>query len=289
MVEDKEELPPILEDILPETQETGTALVPLSAAGEWHEIVDQIVDELTEEDFPDDVIKAAEYLMCGWPTYKVAQRLGRQTSTIRGYLSRYPRVAVAINYGQRELQRWRLSQLERQFISAVEASQDILDLGTPHRRVENLDGVDPKVLALKAQQARFIISLFAGQKLDLQVRSPEDEKPALKAQQDALDYIADKVSGRLESIEAFPERQTTTYRVVDIKDRKSGPMLDEHGDPMHGKLGIFDTNEEGTLCHVCGDRFSKIRIHVTKGHKMTDREYEMVFMFEKDALKKHDG
>ena len=160
MEESKRELPPILEDMPIEAQDTKTALVPLSAAGEWHEIVDQIVDELTEEDIPDDVIKAAEYLMCGWPTYKVAQRLNKQTSTIRGYLSRYPRVAVAVNYGQRELQRWRLSQLERQFISAVEASQDILDLGTPHRQVQNLDGVDPKVLALKAQQARFIISLF---------------------------------------------------------------------------------------------------------------------------------
>lgn len=289
MTEDKKELPPILSD-LPEAENAGTALVPLSAAGEWHEIVDRIVDELNEEDIPDDVIKAAEYLMCGWPTYKVAQRLKKQTNTIRGYLSRYPQVAVAVHYGQRELQRWRLSQLERQFISAVEASQDILDLGTPHRDpVTSLEGVDPKVLALKAQQARFIISLFAGQKLDLQVRSPEDEKPALKAQQDALDYIADKVSGRLESIEAVPEKRTTTYRVVDAKDRKSGPMLDEHGDPMHGTLGAFDSNEDGTLCHVCGDRVSKIRIHVTSGHKLTDREYEMVFMFEKDALKNHDG
>ena len=288
MMGDKKELPPILAD-MPEAENPGTAMVPLSAAGEWHEIIDHLVDELTEGDFPDDVIKAAEYLICGWPTYKVAERLGKQTNTIRGYLSRYPQVAAAVHYGQRELQRWRLAQLERQFISAVEASQDILDLGTPHRQVENLEEVDPKILALKAQQARFIISLFAGQKLDLQIRGPEDERPALKAQQDALDYIADKVSNRLESIEAFPERQTTTYRVIDAKDRKSGPMLDENGDPMHGTLGEFDTNEEGTLCHVCGDRYSKIRLHVTKGHKLTDREYEMVFMFEKDALKKHDG
>ena len=257
MMGDKKELPPILAD-MPEAENPGTAMVPLSAAGEWHEIIDHLVDELTEGDFPDDVIKAAEYLICGWPTYKVAERLGKQTNTIRGYLSRYPQVAVAVHYGQRELQRWRLAQLERQFISAVEASQDILDLGTPHRQVENLDGVDPKILALKAQQA-------------------------------PLDYIADKVSTRLESIEAFPERQTTTYRIIDAKDRKSGPMLDENGDPMHGTLGEFDTNEEGTLCHVCGDRYSKIRLHVTKGHKLTDREYEMVFMFEKDALKKHDG
>ena len=287
MEEIKKELPPILEDMPKEAQETGTALVPLSAAGQWHEIVDRIVDELLDEDIPDDVVKAAEYLICGWPTYKVAQRLNIQTNTVRGYLSRYPNVAVAVNYGQRELQRWRLSQLERQFISAVEASQDILDLGTPHRQVQNLDGVDPKVLALKAQQARFIISLFAGQKVDFNVRSPEDDKPALKAQQDALDYIADKVAGRLESIDAVPEKLVTTYRVVDVRDNKSGPMLDEHGDPAHGKLGEIETNEDGTLCHVCGERFGKLRIHVTQGHRMTDREYELVFMLSKGDLKTH--
>ncbi len=287
MEESKKVLPPILEDMPEEAQETGTALVHLSAAGQWHEIVDRIVDELLDEDIPDDVVKAAEYLICGWPTYKVAQRLSVQTKTIRGYLSRYPNVAVAVNYGQRELQRWRLAQLERQFISAIEASQDILDLGTPHRQVQNLDGVDPKTLAIKAQQARFIISLFAGQKVDLNVRGPEDDKPALKAQQDALDYIADRVANRLESIDAVPEKLVTTYRVVDVRDNKSGPMLDEHGDPAHGKLGEIETNEDGTLCHVCGERFGKLRIHVTQGHRMTDREYELVFMLSKGELKTH--
>jgi len=277
----------MLSDMSDETNKPSTAMVPISAAAEWHEIIDRIVDELEAEDIPDEVIKAAEYLICGWPTYKVAQRLGTKPDIIRGYLSKYPRMAVAVHYGQRELQRWRMAQLEMQFLSAVEASQDILNLGTEHHRVHNLEGADPKVLALKAQQARFIISLFAGQKVDLKVRSPEDDRPALKAQQDALDYIADKVSARLESIEALPEKVETTYRVHDVKTGKHGPMLDEHGDPSFGELGVINTNEEGTLCHVCGDRVGKLRLHVTKGHKMTDREYELVFMLGKGDLKLH--
>jgi len=274
------ELPPTLQDMNEEISTESKALVPLSAAGEWQTIVDTIVNDLSEEDYPDDVIKAAEYLICGWPTHKIAQRLSKKKTTIRGWLTRYPKMAVAVNYGQRELQRWRMAQLEKQFLSALETSQNILDAAN-----ENAEPVNPKLLAIQAQQARFIISLFAGQKVDLKVKSPSDERPSLKAQQDALDYIADKITDRLNTIEAVPE--TTTYRVIDASTGVKGPMLNENGDPFHGKLGEIDQNEKGTLCHICGARVGKLYLHVTSGHKIKDREYEIIFMLDRGTLKEY--
>jgi len=280
-------LPPALSDLSEEqASEEVTALVPLSASGEWHTIVDQIIDELDHNEFPEKVLKTAEYLICGWPTHKIAKRLGTTKETIRGWLTRYPKLAVAVNYGQRELQRWRMARLEQQFVSAVEASQDILDLGTPYREaVVNLDGVDPKVLALKAQQARFIISLFAGQKVDLKVRGPADDQPSLKAQTDALDYLATRIAGELDNtVVARPE---TTYRVIDANTDTHGPLLDDKGDPYYGKLGEFDQNEAGIVCHICGERHKKLYIHITKGHKLKDRNYEMVFMLDRGKLREY--
>lgn len=281
---DKKELPPILSDM--ENLNDSIALVPLSAAGEWQTIVDKIVDDL-DGDIPDRVIRAAEYLICGWPTHKIAERLNTKKETIRGWLTRYPKMAVAVNYGQRELYRWRMAQLEQEFLTALDVSQRILDLGSGMKTTEDLEkleSLDPKILAIQAQQSRFIISLFAGQKMDLRIKSPSDDRPALKAQKDALDYIATQIADNLGTIEARPE---TTYRVIDINSGIRGPLLDDKGDPFHGRLGEFDQNDEGTTCHVCGERASKLYMHVTKGHKMKAREYEIVFMLDKDSLKQY--
>ncbi len=279
--------PPILDDILEEKLEESTALVPLSAAGEWQTIIDDIVDTL-DANIPDQVIKAAEYLICGWPTHKIAERLNVKKETIRGWLTTYPKMAVAVNYGQRALHRWRMAQLEQQFLTSLETSQRILDMGIEKGRLEEnmqeITSADPKILAIQAQQARFIISLFAGQKMDLRVRSPSDDRPALKAQKDALDYIANQITDKLNTIEARPE---TTYRIMDIKTGVSGPLLDGKGDPFHGTLGKIDQSDEGALCHVCGKWEAKLYMHVTKGHKMRVREYEIVFMLDKDSLKQY--
>jgi len=281
---DKEELPPILSDL--ENLNDSIALVPLSAAGEWQTIIDKVVDDL-DDDIPDKVIRAAEYLICGWPTHKIAERLNTKKETIRGWLTRYPKMAVAVNYGQRELYRWRMAQLAQEFLTALDVSQRILDLGSGMKTTEDLEkleSLDPKILAIQAQQARFIISLFAGQKMDLRIKSPSDDRPALKAQKDALDYIAEQITDKLGTIEARPE---TTYRVIDISSGVRGPLLDDKGDPFHGKLGEVDQKEEGTLCHVCGERVTKLYMHVTKGHKMKVREYEIVFMLDKDSLRQY--
>lgn len=279
------ELPPILSDM--ENLNESAALVPLSAAGEWQTIIDQIVETL-EDDIPDKVIKAAEYLICGWPTHKIAERLNTKKETIRGWLTRYPKMAVAVNYGQRELYRWRMAQLEQEFLTALEVSQRILDMGASKSRLEenmqDMASADPKILAIQAQQARFVISLFAGQKMDLRIKSPSDDRPALKAQKDALDYLAKEIADNINTVEARPE---TTYRVIDIASGVRGPLLDDKGDPFHGKLGEVDQKEEGTLCHVCGERVAKLYMHVTKGHKMKVREYEIVFMLDKDSLRQY--
>jgi hypothetical protein len=281
---DKEELPPILSDL--ENLNDSIALVPLSAAGEWQTIIDRVVDDL-DGDIPDKVIRAAEYLICGWPTHKIAERLNTKKETIRGWLTRYPKMAVAVNYGQRELYRWRMAQLEQEFLTALDVSQRILDLGSGMKTtkdLEELESLDPKILAIQAQQSRFIISLFAGQKMDLRIKSPSDDRPALKAQKDALDYLAEQITDKLGTVEARPE---TTYRVIDINSGVRGPLLDDKGDPFHGKLGEIDQKEEGTLCHVCGERVAKLYMHVTKGHKMKVREYEIVFMLDKDSLRQY--
>ena len=280
------ELPPILSDMTEENLAESAALVPLSAAGEWQTIIDQIVNEL-DDDIPDKVIRAAEYLICGWPTHKIAERLNTKKETIRGWLTRYPKMAVAVNYGQRELYRWRMAQLEQEFLTALDVSQRILDLGSGMKTTEDLEkleSLDPKILAIQAQQARFVISLFAGQKMDLRIKSPSDDRPALKAQKDALDYLAKEIADNINTVEARPE---TTYRVIDITSGVLGPLLDDKGDPFHGILGEFDQNDEGTICHVCGERANKLYMHVTKGHKMKAREYEIVFMLDKDSLKQY--
>ena len=181
-----------------------------------------------------------------------------------------------------------MAQLEQGFLTALEVSQRILDMGTGRKRLEenmqDTTSTDPKILAIQAQQARFIISLFAGQKMDLKIRSPSDDRPALKAQKDALDYIAKQITDNINTIEARPE---TTYRVIDANTGILGPLLDDKGDPFHGTLGEFDQDDTGTLCHVCGKRESKLYMHVTKSHKMKAREYEMVFMLDKDSLKQY--
>jgi len=285
---------PLLDDL---SEEDNTSLVPLSAAGEWQEIIDQVVSGIMGkgEIIPEDVIKAAEYLICGWPTYKVAKRLNRSPSTIRGWLTNYPEVTAAIYQGQRELHRWRMSRLEQQFLSAVEASQRILDVGTEHDRPrpmaqgEEDEDFEPvpintKLLAIQAQQARYIISLFAGQKMDVQIEGPEERKPALKAEQDALDYIVGAIKEELHTIDAVQE---TTFRIKDAQVGVSGPMLDDKGNPFYGELGEVDTNPEGTLCHVCGKRVPKLYMHVTNGHKMKERMYEITFMLDRGTLKEH--
>jgi hypothetical protein len=268
-------LPPILKDMDEEiSKHVDTDLVPISAAAEWGEIVDDVILSLVEEDeYPEDVLKVTEYLICGWPSYEIAKKIGRKPETIRSWLSRYPKMALAVRKGQHELQRWRLAQLEKQFIDAAKLSQKIIEGDS------SVMQTDSKKLGIQARQARYILGLFAGQKLDLQVKGSQDDRPTLKAEKDALDYLAERIAEEQDKrmIDVTPS-EDKIVRVIDPRDGTKGPVLDEDGEPMHGTLGEIDRNDEGSLCHICGKRVGKLRLHVNKGHKMSDQEYEVIFM-----------
>lgn len=236
---------------------------------DWQNIVDGIVDQITD-DLPDDVIAATEYLLAGWDTHKIAKKLGVTRSTIRDWLKTYPAMAMAVRNGRQMLSKWRMKMLEQQFIEAVKQSEKILSLDLEDR------AVNPKLAATVAQHARFIISLYAGQQIDINVKV-DDGEGLFKAKKDALAYIAEVVAQQRQAEEPID----VPYRVISIDPDNAAnrPLLDPDGNPTFGKLGVFDTTDEGTLCHVCGKRYKMLARHVTRDHHMTTKEYEMTFMF----------
>ncbi len=289
------ELPPILDDLKEEDlQETVTALVPLNAATSWQEITNALVERLEKEELPEKVVKATEYLVCGWPMYKIAERIGSKGSTIRTWLKKYPAMALAVAEGQKALHLWRLSQLEQQFLLAMEISQELFD-AEPGRFVENFEEgeediwipTNHKLLAAKATHARFIIGLFAGQKLKIDIKTPEEERPPLKAGVDALDYLIDGISKRIDNHRAEPIEKV--IRVIDNKSTDDKPIIDAKGNPFYGILGELDTDEEGSLCHICGKRALHIRQHIGGAHRIPPFDYEVTFMLDEGALSRADS
>ena len=246
---------------------------------EWQEIVNQIVDDLNKEDLPEQVIQATELLLAGWPTYKAAQRLGVKTAAIRKWLQAYPAMALAVANGRKMLSKWRMSKLEQQFLQAIEKSEEILDLDLGD------DTVNAKLVATVAQHARYIISLFAGQKIDINV-TVEEGTQTLKARNDALAYLAEELAKQRDSGETIE----ATYRIVDAtpEEGKQKPLLDQDGNPPFGKIGELDTTGEGTICHICGIREVLFEKHINQVHHMKTKEYELMYMLDLGAVKKAD-
>lgn len=244
----------------------------IDSDNEWREIVNQIIETLDTNDLPDDVIQATEYMIAGWPTYKIAKKLNTSKHTIRYWLSKYPAMAAAVQQGRELMSRWRLARLEQQFLLAVNRSEEILELKL------NDKSVNPKILGLIAQHARFVIGLFAGKKIDINVKV-EEERPQLKAKEDALQYLAEQLQKQRDSDEPIE----ATYRVVDPKVNE-GPLLDENGEPNFGELGELDVNDDGVMCHICGKRFSYLSIHIRKKHHISNEIYEVTFMLERGAV-----
>lgn len=248
----------------------------------WPEIVGQLTDQLVDGDLPDKVIQATEMLLAGMPQHKIAKKLGVTTHTIRGWVNKYPVMAAVISNGKKLLTRWRLSKLEQQFLTALERSQEILEI--PLNGVSNGDVVNPKVLTVVAAQARYIIGIFAGQQQNITV-THEAGQTLLNAQQDALDYLASKLQDQQEL--AAIEPIDAVFRVVDDKF-DSGPLLDEAGEPPFGKLGELTETDDGLVCSICGKPYKNLSRHLLRSHNTSTGDYETLYMLEEGAIRKKE-
>lgn len=261
-----------------------TSLVPVTLDDEWHQIVDRLLDEFDEDYTPDKVIEATEMLLVGMPTYKVAKKLGVRTDTVRRWLTKYPTMAAIVASGRKVLSKWRMAKLEEQFLTAIERSHEVLQVPL-YGASEEDDGshtrIDPKILTVVAAQARYIIGLFAGQKVDIQV-THELGDTVLAAKQDALDYLAEQLAKQIDNAPVEPIE--ATYRVLDTRMETSGPELDEHGNPPFGILGELETDENGTKCHICGKKFKSFSKHLRDRHNTSGYEYEMIYMLEEGSV-----
>ncbi|MCK5605143.1 MerR family transcriptional regulator [Candidatus Pacearchaeota archaeon] len=262
---------------------SSNALMPVPDE-EWADIVNKLVIDINEEDVPDDVVRATEMMLVGFPITEVSAELGIETRTIRKWLTTYPIMAATVANGRALLSKWRMSKLEMQFLKAINRSEQVLDLSMAGSYLDS-EGVshfvDPKVLTVIAAQSRYVIGLFAGQKTDVQV-THELGDTVLKAREDALDYIADKLQDQKEGV--VIDAVETTYRVLDPKV-ETGPMLDSDGSPPHGKIGEFDINENGIECHICGSRFKALHNHLYSKHNTSTKDYEMLYMLEQGSVR----
>lgn len=246
---------------------------------EWSQIVNSLVEQL-DQDTPDKVVRATELMIAGYPTYKVAKEVGVSTEVVRRWISQYPVMAAVVSQGRQLITKWRMAKLEQQFLTAIERSEEILESPLSGVDSEGVKIVDPKILTVVAAQARYIIGLFAGQKVDVTVKH-ELGDTVLKAKQDALDYLATRMAEQ----DQEPEPIETTYRIIDERLDNMGPTLLEDGSPPFGEIGVVDTNEEGTQCHLCGDRFKSLPTHLTYKHNMTVKDYEILYLLEEGSIR----
>lgn len=266
------------------TKEHTLATVPDVTDKRWQEIVDTIVDELTEEDLPDNVVRATELLLAGYPTYKAAKKVGVKPATVRRWLTKYPVMTAVVEQGRKLLSEWRLTQLEQQFLTAIERNQEILELDlTGAVYSDKLPvKIDPKILTVVAAQTRYMIGLYAGQKVDVTV-THEAGETVLKAREDGWNYIADQL--RLQ--DTGDEPIEAVYKVIDSKMDSNSPVLDEKGNSNFGELGFLDRNVDGSLCHVCGSRYKSLNRHLGR-HNMSTTEYETLYILEEGMVRKMD-
>lgn len=256
--------------------------VPVKNSDNWQDIVKSISDSLVDSDLEDDVIKAAELLLTGYPVYKVADKLNTSPQIVRQWISRYPAMANAISNGKKLLVGWRLSQLEKQFYQAIQRSEEILEL--------DLDGIDkdgkkvnPKVLTVVAAQARYIIGLFAGQRQDITV-THEMGETILKAREDALDYLAERLQDQQRNADTEPIE--AVVRVIDPRMDDTGPVLDENGNPPFGSLGILEQRNDKLVCAICNGEYRSLAKHLLQKHNVTVTDYEAIYMLEQGEIRK---
>jgi hypothetical protein len=228
----------------------------------WQDAINQLTETLIDSDVPERVVKIAEMLVAGFPMYKIAKKIGVKTSTVKSYIKKYPAMASAVARARSDLSLWRMAQMEQQFVQALETSEEVFTAD---------DSTNAKLLGIKAQHARYVLSLFFGNKLDINIKI-SDETPLLKASKSALDYVVD-------AAKEYENEDTIEATVRIIEDGSTnGPLLDEEGNPNHGVLGELDVSEEGIMCHVCGVRFERLDIHIRVKEKLSSEMYETIFM-----------
>jgi predicted transcriptional regulator len=261
----------------------------LSLSGDetWQTIIDRLTTNLDKEDLPDDVVRVTELLLSGYPVSQSAKKAGVSTATVRRWLSMYPTMAVVLSDGRRLLSKWRMAKLEQQFLQAIEKSDEILNLKLDGSNPKDGEpSADPKILTVVAAQSRYIIGLFSGQRIDVQV-THELGETTLKARKDALDYLAEQLKTQRD--ESYLEPIEAVYRVEDAKFDNSGPMLTETGEPYHGEFGKISQDADGAdICHICGGHYKSLAKHVLTLHGINTTDYETLFMLEEGSLKKSE-
>jgi len=251
---------------------------------EWREIIDTIVEKIDTDELPEKVIRMAEMMMSNYPMYKISKKLEVQTRTLKSWLKKYPALTLLIKNGRDLLIRWRLARIEQQFMHAADISEKVLTSET--RVLMDSDGnpylnddgqviyhePDAKLLAVQAQQARYIIDLFFKHKDVIIIKTDDASDLILKANKGALEYVAKRVNEE-------------NIIDVDIRTiRTSAPLVDQDGKPFHGEIGKLDISKKGALCHICGKRYAKLALHVQTVHNLKADIYETEFELEEGSI-----
>lgn len=250
----------------------------------WQDIVNSIVEQVTSSDIteiPDNVIRATELLLSGLSFYEVGKELGLTTATIKGWVKKYPPMALALQNGRTLLAKWRLARLEQQYLLAIDKSREILEMSLTETE-GSPSTVNTKLTAVVAQQARFIIDQFTKVNNEISLKS-DGENVTLSASGEALDYLAQQIAKNRQAEEPVE----ATYRIIDngLAGEVLAPVLDEKGNPFFGDMGSLEIDEEGKImCHICGKHYKKLSAHLKQKHDMDPDIYELTFILDEGAI-----
>lgn len=270
--------------IVPTNDNSMVSSLALQPDTTWGGIIQSIVDTLDKEELPDDVVRAAELLVSGYPISEVAKLVGSSQYVVRSWLVKYPALARIMAEQKKLISLYRMAKLEQQFATAVEKSNEILSLSLDGKAEDGSREVDPKILTVVAAQARYIIGLFAGQKSDVTVVH-EFGNSVLNANESALNYLA----GKLAEAKTGNEPIEAVFRVIDNKVDAQGPVLMEDGSPKFGKIGVLEMTDKGILCHICGGSYKSFAKHILYKHEFQVANYELVFLLPEGTIRKMEG
>lgn len=243
----------------------------------WGQIVEQLAAEMGDGELPDNVLQAAEMLVSGMPVAQIARKLSVSPGTVRTWLTQYPTMARLVADGKKLLHAWRMAKLEEQFHSAIARSAEILSVdldGTYTDKQGEPRVAKDKIMGQVGQQARFIISTFVGQQVNVNVNHNVND-PLLKAKADALDYLAEQLHAQRRGSEEEPIE--AVIRVDDSSKDVHRPMLLSDGQAPFGTVGALDQNNDGIQCHVCGGRYKNLRRHLSTRHDLLTSDYEILY------------